>query len=323
MAYKTTVATEPFDQKYYSSVLIELAQQTLVYERFAQLSSLPRKNSKNVNFRVFQWLDALTTPLTEGTTPDPQDYTVEVVDCTVDQFGGTAGITDMVDATKPDPHLTQLTKMMAYQMARSKDTYIRDQVVPNATNMYYADGAATLGGANPAATTATPTATHFDILARDMRNNDAPYWTEMIKPGSGQNSWPIAECYWGVCHPSIGRTIRNFTGFIPVEAYAKQQETQKGEIGAYPPFRFVETTNAYTAVDANGGGVLGYYTMLVAPDAYGVIPLDGMTGSTYFHDFGSGDDVLEQRATLGWKGCWAATILDDAKMAVVEHIAEP
>lgn len=322
MAYKTTVATEPFDQKFYDTVLIEYAQSTLVYERFAQLQRLPRKNSKNVNFRAFQWLDAITTPLTEGTTPDPQDYTVEVVDATVDQFGGTAGITDMVDATKPDPHLTQLTKMMAYQMALSKDTYVRDQVVPNATNIYYADGAATLGGALPTNVTATITATHLDIIARDMRINDAPYWTEMIKPGAGQNSWPIAECYWAVCHPSIARTIRNMTGFIPIEAYAKQQATQKGEIGSYPPFRFVESSNAYTNVDANGGAVMGYYTMFVAPDAYGVVPLDGMTGQTYFHDFGRGDDVLEQRATLGWKGCWAATILNDNKMAVVETLAE-
>lgn len=322
MAYKTTVATEPYGQRYYGNLLLERALPNLAHEQFGDQKPLPKKNSKTTTFRRFESFDAATTALTEGTTPDPSDYRVTQITAAVDQYGRTAGITDMVDFTKPDAHLTELTESLGENMGNTKDIINRNAVVPNATNIYFADGAATIGGAAVVNTTATITATQLDLVHRNMRNNDAPYFTRIVRPGSGQASHPIGASYWGVVHPNIAYTIRDMTGFIAVEEYSKEQQIAVGEFGKYKNFRFVETTNSYVNVGAAAAAADAYYTAFFAPHAFGVVPLSGMDGKLYFNDFGTGDDVLEQRATVGWKGCWTATILNDAFMAVLSNISE-
>ena len=322
MAYKTTVATEPYGQRYFGNLLLERALPNLAHEQFGDQKPLPKKNSKTTTFRRFASFDPATIAATEGTTPDPSDYIVTQITASVDQYIRTAGITDMVDFTKPDAHLTELTEMLGENMGNTKDIIVRNAVVPNAANTYFADGAATIAGLNVGATTATITATQLDLIHRNMRNSDAAYFTRIVRPGKAISSYPVGASYWGVVHPNIAYTIRDMTGFIAVEEYAKEQQMAIGEFGKYKNFRFVETTNGYVNAGAAAAAADAYYTAFFAPHAFGVVPLSGMDGELYFKDFGSGDDVARQRATVAWKGCWTAAILNDAFMSVLSNISE-
>ena len=322
MAYKTTVATEPYGQRFYGNLLLERALPNLVHEQFGDPKPLPTKTSKTTTFRRFNsWLPAIVA-MTEGSTPDPSDYIVDQITASVDQYGRTAGITDMVNFTKPDDHLTELTEMLGENMGNTKDIVDRNAVVPNTTSIRFADAAATIGGAALINTAAVITATHLDLMHRLMRNADAPYFTRIVRPGPGQASHPIGASYWGVVHPNVAYTIRDMTGFIAVEEYAKEQQIAVGEFGKYKNFRFVETTNGYWGDGVGAAGADVYYTAFFAPHAWAHVPLSTMDGKLYFNDFGSGDDVLEQRATVGWKGAWTAAILNDAFMSVLCTIPE-
>ena len=317
MAYKTTVATLPFGQTYYNNLLNDRALPEIVYGQFGDEKPLPKNNGKIIDFRRFESFAAATVALTEGTTPNPSDYTVNHVSATVDQYGRTAGITDMVDFTKPDDHLTELTEMLGENKGNTYDIIIRNAVVPNTTSLYggAAAGIITLGAATVAGIVLD--AVMVDKAVRVLRNADAQFWTRAIRSGPGENSFPIEPAYFAVTHPNISYTVRNFTDFRPVAAYAKPSEMMQGEYGAYKNVRFCESTNGYTAA----AGV-DYYTAFFAKHAFAKVPLSGMDGKLYFHGFGSGDDVLEQRATVGWKGAWTAAILNDAFMVVVRTRAE-
>lgn len=313
MAITTTQAVAPYDQRYYDSVLIDSAIPQLVYEVPGQKKSLPKKMGKVVNFREFEILDAATTALTEGQTPAPSPYSVREVTATVSQYGFVNGITDMVDATKPDPHMTEIVKLQGQQAGNTKDQIIRDTIMTALTADY---GATAAGTITDGGTGVVPVdATILDKCHRVMRNANAPYFTELITGGSKISSVPVGPCYLLICHPSVGYTIRDLTGFHPTEEYSSQGPVMAGEFGKYRNFRCLETTNAY--VDSTE-----YHTGIFAPNAFGVVALNGMDLQSYHQGFGSGEDILEQRAKQGWKAAWVAVILNNAFMMSISTTIE-
>ncbi len=316
MAIGTTNAHAPFDQKYYDRVLLERALPYLAHEMLGQQKPLKSKNGKTISFRRFSSLPAATTALSEGVTPSISDYTVVEVTATVAQYGYVVGVTDMVDATKPDPHLTELNEMLGEQMGNTKDRIIRDAVVGTSSTTYYttAAGVITAASGNLSDADTILDETHLELAYEKLRTFDAPHFTNMIRPGPGIASFPIRPSYWAIAHPVMVRIMRGFTNWVPIEAYSKDQDTMPGEVGACAGIRFLESTNAKTTLAGVGDDSVGYYIPIFAPNAFGVVPLDGMSGQSYFQDFGTGDDTLKQRAKAGWKGAWTATVLNDAFM---------
>lgn len=305
MALGTTNVHAPFDQKYYDRVLRERALPKLIWASMGQMKPLKQKNGKTIDWRRFESL-AVATTLTEGQTPATTDYTVTEITATVAQYGALVGVSDMVDATKPDPHLTELTEILGEQMGNTLDQFVRDEVADAFTDEYTTNAATTItsGHGNP---TDDFDEAHLISLVEKMREKDAPTWSRVILPGPGINSYPVAPCYFGICSPKQRTEIEAFTDFIPAEAYAKQQQVMPGEFGASHGVRFCETSN-YSV-----GSVSSTYhrVVILSPNAYGVVKLDGMAGNTYFTDFGEGGDYLHQRAYVGWKGAWAAKVLND------------
>ena len=57
---------------YYSDYLIDLVEPELVHDLFAQKHPIPKNGGKTIEFRQWDTLPEMTTPLTEGVTPDGQ-----------------------------------------------------------------------------------------------------------------------------------------------------------------------------------------------------------------------------------------------------------
>ena len=66
-----------------------------------------------------------------------------------------------------------------------------------------------------------------------------------------------------------------------------------------------------------------YSILVIAKDAYGVVPLSGFGSQIIRKGLGSAGsaDPLNQRATVGWKAVRTAVILNDAWMARLEVAA--
>lgn len=310
----TTSQVAPYDQRWYDSRLIDRAIPTLVYDVAAQATTLPRKMGKVANMREFQTLPVPSGTLIEGQTPAPAPYSVREVTMTVAQYGYTNSITDMVDSTKPDKHLTEIVEMQGEQAGNKKDQTIRDAVVPNATAAYAATAPGTIT-IEPDTALVPMDATLLDKMHRLMRNNNAPYYTRIVLPGMKVSTVPVGPCYLVIVHPSVGYTIRDITGFKPTEEYSSQGPVLTGEIGKYKNFRFLETTNGYSVSTE-------YYSLFCAPNGYSTVTLNGMSIQTYHTPFGQGEDHLAQRAVQGWKGAWVSGILNNAFLSVLATTVE-
>ena len=57
---------------YYSDYLIDNAEPYLVHSQFAQKHPIPKNGGKRIEFRKYDPLPKLTTPISEGITPEGQ-----------------------------------------------------------------------------------------------------------------------------------------------------------------------------------------------------------------------------------------------------------
>ena len=310
--------------EFYDRVFLERAKPLLLFSLFGQNRPLKTKNSKTIKFRRYNALAAATTPLTEGVTPSGNDLSVTDLTATVAQYGDFIKITDMVDLTNPDPVLTEGAQVLGEQAAETIDTLVRDVLVAG-TSVAYANGSARAD---------VNTLITKDLIAKRVRllkNQKARKITAMLGAGPGYNTVPINAAYVGFVHPDVSYTIKNLTGFVPVEKYPSQQ-TLPGEIGSIEEVRFIETTQApvFAGAGATGGSNVKetgsnadvYATIIVGANAYGIVPLD-MNGGIIVKPLGSGgtEDPLEQRATEGWKVAFTSKILNDAFMTRIESAA--
>jgi N4-gp56 family major capsid protein len=104
------------------------------------------------------------------------------------------------------------------------------------------------------------------------------------------------------------------------------------EIGATKNVRWMVTTNAQVWTDsgatASGTGLVTsgtqvdvYGTLILAKNAFGVVPLQKKSIQSIIKQLGSAgaDDPLNQRSTVGWKTATVAKILNDDFMVRIEH----
>ena len=76
--------------------------------------------------------------------------------------------------------------------------------------------------------------------------------------------------------------------------------------------------------DAEGGGSGGravYATLILGDNAYGVTELEGGGLEHIVKQLGYGDDPLNQRASVGWKGMRAAERLVEQYMVRIESVS--
>ncbi len=311
--------------EYYDRVFLTRAKPLLLFALFGQNRPLKTKNSKTIKFRRYNALAAATTPLTEGVTPSGNDLSVTDLTATVAQYGDFIKITDMVDLTNPDPVLTEGAQILGDQAGLTIDTLVRDVLVAG-TSVAYANGA------SRAEVNTLITKELIAKRVRLLKNQNARKITSMLSAGPGFNTTPINAAYVGFTHPDVAYTIKDLTGFVPVEKYPNPGQALPGEIGSIEEVRFLETTQVPvfegagaaggSNVKETGGQADVYATIIVAANAYGIVPLD-MNGGIIVKPLGSGgtEDPLEQRATEGWKVAFTSKILNDAFMTRIESAA--
>lgn len=135
----TADGLSPEMKTYYAGYLIDLAQPELVHDQFGQKHTIPKNGGKTIRFRQFDPLPEMTTPLTEGVTPDGQSVSVRALESTVRQYGSYVTLSDMLELTAVDNNILQATKLIASQAGRTLDTITRE-ILNAGTVVQYADG---------------------------------------------------------------------------------------------------------------------------------------------------------------------------------------
>ena len=287
------------NKTFYERTLLERLLPDLVYQKFGQKKTAPKREGDTINFRRFENLTPNTTPLQEGVTPIANNLTITPLNATVAQYGDWIELSDKLDMVGIDPVLTETADLLGESASKVIDTIIRDVVVAG-TNVQYAGGKV-----SKSAISATDKITGEEIK-------------KAVKTLKNANAKRINGYYIGIIDPSVSYDIQSDPLWQDVSKYNGGQEIMKGEIGKIHGVRFIETTN--TKVEDNGT-VNVHSTMIIGKDAYGVCDIEGSSKpKMIIKDFGSAGtaDPLDQRATAGYKLMMTAIRLQELAMIRIE-----
>lgn len=240
MANANTGAVTPFPENgglsgemrtYYSDYLIDMAEPKLVHDQFGQKCPIPKGNGKRIEFRKYDPLPKMTTPLAEGVTPDGQKLDMGVVSAEVKQYGGFIELSDILLLTAIDNNLVQATKLLGAQAGRTLDTITRE-VLSGGTNVQFAEGQVAsrslLKGGNAEGN-------HY--LTVDAVRRAVRYLKKM-------NAETINGSFVGIIHPDTAYDLMNDPKWINVKTYSDPEGIYQGEIGKIENVRFVESSEA-------------------------------------------------------------------------------
>ena len=292
---------------YYSDYLIDMAEPYLVHDQFGQKHPIPKNGGKTIEFRKYDPLPKMLTPLTEGVTPDGQKLTMSVITAKVEQYGGYVELSDILLLTAIDNNLVQATKLLGSQAGRTLDTITRE-VLNGGTNVQYAEGqvasrSALVGGQASGNHYLTVNAVRRAV--RTLKVFNAP---------------KINGSYVGIIHPDVSYDLMEDPKWVNVKTYSDPEGIYEGEIGKIEGVRFVETSEAKVFTGEGSGGRDVYSTLILGDDAYGVTEITGGGLQHIVKQLGSAGtaDPLNQRATAGWKATKTAERLVEAYMVRVE-----
>ena len=287
-AQTNTTGTMSVEMKtFYEKRLIDQAEPRLVHDQFADYYPVPQNGGKTIEFRKYDSLPKASTPLTEGVTPNGQALNVTSITSDLHQYGGWTPLTDVLQMTAIDNNVVQATRVLASQAGRTMDSITRD-VLAGGTNVIYApklffQAAAQLGA---------------------------------------MNADPIGDSYVAIIHPYAAYDLKTCKEFMEVHKYADPDTMFRGEIGKLGNIRFIETSEAKIWKDSTcPDGLAVFGTLVLGAHAYGVTELEGGGLEHIVKQLGYGDDPLNQRASVGWKGMRAAERLVEQYMVRIESVS--
>ena len=301
---------------FYEKRLIDQAEPRLVHDQFADFYPVPVGGGKTIEFRKYDSLPKAMTPLEEGVTPDGQALTVSTITADLHQYGGWTPLTDVLQMTAIDNNVVQATRILASQAGRTLDTITRD-VLAGGTNVIYA----------PKVTSSGETAVESrSALTMDCKLTPKLFFQAAAQLGA-MNADTLGDSYVAIIHPYAAYDLKTSKEWIEVHKYADPEAMYRGEIGKLGNIRFIETSEAKIWKDdtcpANGssGKYAVFATLVLGAHAYGVTELEGGGLEHIVKQLGYGDDPLNQRASVGWKGMRAAERLVEQYMVRIESLS--
>lgn len=297
----TTTQVDPEVQIYFDNVLLDRHQPYYVYGYFSQQRRIPQKNSKQAIFRRFENLADALTPLSEGVTPNPEQVNKFDVTAVVSQYGKVVELTDDVIITVQDETANEVADMLAQNQASSYDKTIRNMLVATASQI------SCLNGQNGQAVTEI-SVPDLELVTDYLLGNNGRRMAPNIEGRNMEGTAPVWQAFWMVISTDLRTNVKQLANFVPTAAYPRQQSVLEAELGACDEIRIVMTTEAYKSA-ANPAI---YSNLAFAANGYGTIAIDDQSLQMIIKPLGAGEDPLNQRSTMGWKGRLGCVILDDS-----------
>lgn len=304
MVVLSTDATLSAEMKtYYDRRLIARALPNLLYSKFAQRRSIPKRGGKTIEFRKFSSLGVSKTALTEGTPPAGQSLTVTAITATVDQYGDGVKFSDIVRTTTIDPILEETTDLLAEQAGESIDELVRDVLVAG-TSVQFWDGSR---------------AAQANIASTDTLNADCI--RRAVLTLQLNRARKIGGMWHAIIHPRQAHDLQGTQEWLDAQLGGERTgRVQDGSLGSLYGVKFWVTDKVPVVQGGVGGTIDIHQALFFGADAYGIVALDGHNLQTIFHPLGSAGtaDMLNQQSSMGWKVAFTTKIISDEFMVRVE-----
>jgi len=306
--------------------MLEHARPIIVLSDYGQSKPMPKNKAEQVKFRRPVPYVVSTTQLTEGVTPSSHKTSYVDVPATMGQYGDVAEITDKVDDLSEDPVLKDMSMLSGEQAAETIEM-VTWGVIKGGTNVVYAasSDSARTDVKTPIGLTAQRTATRFLNAQRGRKI------TSKMSSSVQYGSEAVDAAYLAFGHTDLDSDVRDIPGFVPVEKYGSMKplpfECGKVENVRYvltpllEPFADAGDTASGTGMVTSGTKVDVYPIVMIAKEAYGLVPLRG-AGAIHPTVLNPGtpskSDVLGQKGFVGWKTWFVAVVLNQAWMVRLE-----
>jgi N4-gp56 family major capsid protein len=303
MAYGTTTTTQvdPEVGIYFDNILLDRHQPFYVHGFFSQQRRIPQKNSKSAIFRRFENLSDALTPLSEGITPNPEQVSKFDVTATLSQYGKVVQLSDDVIVTVQDQTSNEVADMLSQNNASTYDILVRNMLVATSSQID------SLNGQNNNSITEL-TVTDVERAVDYLMGNNGKKMSPNVVAEMAIGTMPVWAAYWMIINTDLRTNVKQLGNFIPTSSYPRQQSVLESELGSLDEVRVVMTSQAYKTAAATPV----YSNLMFASNAYGTIMIDDQSLEMIIKPLGAGEDSLNQRSTIGWKGRFGATILDDS-----------
>lgn len=298
----TTVQVDPEVSLFFDNILLDRHQPYYIHGLFAQERRIPQKNSKTALFRRFDNLADALTPLTEGVTPAAEQVSKFDITAVVSQYGKIVQLSDDVIITVQDQTANEVADMLAQNMASTYDKIVRNMLAATSAQIDC------LNGVNGNAITEVTT-TDLELAVDYVTNNNGKKMSPNIEGTNAFGTAPVWAAYWMIISTALRTDFKNLANFNPTADYPRQMSVLESELGACDEVRLCMTSQAY--VDQTVSPNV-YYNFLFAANAYGLISIDDQSMEMIIKPLGAGEDGLNQRQTMGWKGRLGSVILDDS-----------
>lgn len=328
MALTTYGDISPRTAAYAVAAMLKRALPYLVIEKFGQSYPIPNNSTKSAKFRRYEALPKATVPLIEGVTPQGKTLTYTDVQATLNQYGDFVPLTDVIADTHEDPVFREAQDVIAEQAAQTVEA-IRYGIIKAGTNVYYSGSGITVR----TNVVATPSQGELRKIVRGLKRQNAGFISKMTASSANYKTEAVRPCFVGLTHVDTESDYRGVTGFIDAKDYATAPISEF-EFGTAEGIRLIQSTVFESFPDAGGttsgkittSGTKGdiYPTLVIAKDAYGLVPLKGKDSiSPIVLNPGkpSDSDPLGQRGYVGWKLMTTAVILNELFMARLESCA--
>lgn len=310
----------------YERRLLTRAVPRLVHGRWGTTARLNKFGSYEL--RKYGSLSAITSALTEGTTPAEQSApSLTVTTITPLFYGSWIGHSDELEMTVFDPLISEVSSILGEQAGVSADTLIRNTMTASAT-ADFSNGKASRGT--------------LDAPADDISYAD---FVRQVAALEAADALPVdGEDYICICHPHTWATLMQDPVFVNLFIQeSPNSPIRSGYVGRVLRCKIFVTSNSREYADEGVGSTTDVYAMLfIAKESYGYVGMAGITPSIV--DSGSptakpltgqsvkpveiivkqlgsagADDPLNQRATIGWKMSLATSVLNSAWIRNLEH----
>lgn len=284
----------------YARQLLMDAEPNLVHAQFGQVGRMMPGMGKTIELRKFTALATKTGTLTEGVTPNPDDLTMTAITATAEQVGGYVQHSDLLELTAFDPVISETMRLQGDQAGRTYDYRIREVLNAGSSVTYVGQSAR-----GDITTSNIITETVVKKAVRTLRSNNA----------RGFDGGTFA----GIIDPETEYDLMNTSEFKTAYQYNSAMADRFGGqyLGTAWGVTWFRTTQAKVFSGEGNGGIDVHSTLILGQGAFGVYVLQDLV--PIVKPVGYGDDPLDQRGSIGWKGSFIAKILFDAYMHRIEH----
>lgn len=237
--------------------------------------------------------------LTEWVTPNSTGFSYTTISATPVQYGLYVEISDRLLKASPTKIITDAAKELWNNLARVIDQVIQVEVMAW-TNVLYSDVSVNAARVDLAST---------DIITGSIIKK------AVVKLRSLNAPTIDGTYYLAVLHPFVEWDLRGDTSYIEFSKYTTPDKLFKGEVWALHGCRFVMSSNIQTFTSTT----TVYPTLVLWAKAYWVAEWQGL--QTFYKELWSGNDPINQRATIGAKVDFVAKRLQENAMVRIETAA--